>query len=240
MKIAYDLHIHSALSPCGNRDMTPNNIVNMAYIKGLNLISITDHNAMDNIAPVIELAKVRNILVLPGIEVTTKEDIHVLCYFSSLTDGLGFQKLIYEALPNVNNDEKLFGEQLIFDCNDTIVGNINKLLINGTDFTIEEIENLARKFNGVMVPAHVDKSAYSIISSLGFIPDTLNINAIEVYNDKKFNSVNNLIYKEKYIVLNNSDAHYLVDIKEAVSFMDLDILTTDSVIDYLKGWRNKY
>lgn len=240
MEIAYDLHIHSALSPCGDNDMTPNNIVNMAFIKGLRLIAITDHNAMRNVAPAIEVAKMYNILVLPGIEVTTREDIHVLCYFSSLSAGLEFEELIYKGLPDIDNNEVLFGSQLIFDSNDEIIGSLRKLLINSTKYSIEEIDNLVKRYNGVMVPAHIDKGAYSIISSLGFIPSNLKINAIEIYNENKFSKMSNIINRNKYTVLNNSDAHFLTDIKEAISFIHLDTLTAESVIDYLYSWRNKH
>jgi len=235
MKIAYDLHIHSALSPCGDNDMTPNNIVNMAFIKGLKLISITDHNSMLNVAPAICAAKKYDILVIPGIEVTSREEIHVLCYFTSLFEGMKFQDVIYESLPDIDNREDLFGSQLIFNDNDEVTGSLKKLLLSSTKYTIEEIYELVEKHSGVMVPAHVDKSAYSIISSLGFIPDSLKVYSIEVYNKSRLEKLNSFIDIDKFKIINNSDAHYITDIKEAVSFLNLKELTAEAVISYLKS-----
>jgi PHP family Zn ribbon phosphoesterase len=235
MKIAYDLHIHSALSPCGDNDMTPNNIVNMSFIKGLKLISITDHNSMLNVLPAIQVARKYDILVIPGIEVTTREEIHVLCYFSDLSEGMRFQDLIYESLPDIDNREDLFGSQLIFNNNDEVTGRLKKLLLNSTNYTIEEIYELVERYNGVMIPAHIDKSSYSIISSLGFIPDSLKVRSIEVYNKSRFEKLNSFISTNKYKIINNSDAHYLTDIKEPVSFLNIEALTTEAVISYLNS-----
>ncbi len=235
MKVPYDLHIHSALSPCGDEDMTPNNIVNMAVIKGLKLISVTDHNTMLNVAPTIEVAQNHDVLVIPGIEVTTKEDIHVLCYFPNLHDGMKFQDFIYSGIPDTQNVEEIFGKQTLLDRNDRVTGYINKLLLNSTKYTIEETYELTRIHNGAMVPAHIDKSSYSIVSSLGFIPDTLKVHSVEVYDEKKLKDLSKFIDMNRYKIISNSDAHYLVDIKEAISFLDIESLTTRAVISYLNG-----
>ncbi len=180
MKLSVDMHIHSVLSPCGDIDMTPNNIINMAYIKNLDVISITDHNTMLNVDAAIKIAEKRGIIVVPGIEVTTREEVHVLCYFESLEYGMGFQKIIYEGLPNIKNKEEIFGEQLILDDNDKLKGTLDKLLINSTKYTIDQVYELVKKFNGVMIPAHIDKKSYSILSVLGFIPENLKIETVEI------------------------------------------------------------
>lgn len=239
MRLAYDLHIHSGLSPCGHKDMTPNNIVNMAFIKGLNVIAVTDHNSMLNLEPVIKAANKRDILVVPGIEVTTREEVHVLCYFSTIEDGMNFQDLIYDSLRDIINKEELFGEQLLFDIEDNIIGKVDKMLLGSSKYSLEEIFNLVYEYNGVFVPAHVDKSSFSILSSLGFFPDNIDIKTIEAFNLKRLKEMENVINVEKYKVIKNSDAHYLSDISEAHYYLDLSSTTASSVIDYLKAGRDK-
>ncbi|SCG83769.1 hypothetical protein DW1_2204 [Proteiniborus sp. DW1] len=234
MKFAYDIHIHSGLSPCGDKDMTPNNIVNMAYLKELNIIAVTDHNSMLNILPVMEVANRRGILVVPGIEVTTKEEVHVLCYFPSIEDGMRFQDLIYDSLPNIKNREEIFGEQLLFDKEDNVIGKLDKLLLSSSEYSLEEIFMLVEKHNGVLVPAHVDKNSFSILSTLGFIPDNINVRTIEAYDLKRLKEMEKVLTLEKYMIIKNSDAHYLSDINEAFYYMDIDTLTAKTVIEYLK------
>ncbi|MFA5524425.1 MAG: PHP domain-containing protein [Tissierellales bacterium] len=235
MKLAYDLHIHSGLSPCGDKDMTPNNIVNMAFLKGLKIIAVTDHNSMLNLEAVVEVAKKREILVVPGIEVTTREEVHVLCYFSTVEDGMSFQDLIYDSLANITNKEILFGEQLLFDKEDNIIGKVEKMLLGSSKYSLEEIFNLVEKHNGVVVPAHVDNSSFSILSTLGFFPDNIDIRTIEVHDMKRLKKMVGVLNLEKYKIVNNSDAHYLFSISEADYHMDLGRATVSSVIDYLKA-----
>ncbi|WP_069649210.1 PHP domain-containing protein [Caloranaerobacter ferrireducens] len=239
MRLSYDLHIHSVLSPCGDKDMTPNNIVNMAYIKGLDIISVTDHNTMENVEAVMKVAKKRDILVIPGIEVTTKEEVHVLCYFRNIEDGMEFQDFIYRGLPDIKNNEKLFGSQLLMDEDDNIIGKIDKFLLNSTKYTIKEINDFVNKLNGALVPAHVDKKSYSILANLGFIPDELNIKTVEVSSDYFSLSTDTLINLDRYNVLKNSDAHYLGDINEPIVFLDIERKNINFLIEYLnKSWRN--
>lgn len=217
MKFFYDLHIHSDLSPCGSNDMTPNNIINMSIIKGLNIISVTDHNSTSNLPAVMEVGKAANIKVIPGIEVTTKEEVHVLCYFKNLNNAMEFGSIIYDSLPNVKNNSDIFGEQNIYNYKDEIIGSLEKLLINASQYTIEDIYSIVKEYNGVMIPAHINKIANSILGVLGFMPFNLKIDFVEVYSKMP---INNKI-TEKYKVLYNSDAHQLIDISEAVNYFEL-------------------
>lgn len=229
MKLYYDLHIHSALSPCADNSMTPNNIVNMAYIKGLDIIAITDHNSYFNIETIINLGKSKNILVVPGIEVTTSEDIHLLCYFDKLSSLTKFGQKIYENIPNISNKKKIFGDQLILDKEDNIMNEVDKLLINASKFTMDNIYNMVKKRNGVVIPAHVDKKSYSVLSVLGFIPVKYDIKFVET-KDKLY--TNRLIQNYKRIY--NSDAHYLEDISEPINEIDIKKNTIEEVLEYLK------
>lgn len=234
MKVAYDLHIHSALSPCGDNDMTPNNIVNMAFLKKLQVIAITDHNSMLNVLPTMEVAAKRGIVVVPGIEVNTKEEVHVLCYFPTIEEGMKFQDIIYNSLPNIDNREDLFGQQLVLDKDDKVIGDIKKMLLNSSEYSLEEILELVKEHKGVLVPAHVDRNSFSIISSLGFIPESLNIKAIEAYDLNKLSKFNKILELDKYKIIKNSDAHYLTHINEANHYLDLEATSISSVVDYLK------
>ncbi len=219
--------------------MTPNNIVNMAYIKGLDIISVTDHNTMGNVESIMKVAKKRDILVIPGIEVTTKEEVHVLCYFRNIEDGIEFQDFIYRGLPDIKNNKKFFGNQLLMDENDNIIGEVEKFLLNSTKYTIKEINNLVNRLNGVLVPAHIDKKSYSILMNLGFIPDELNVKTVEVSKNYSSQSIKNLINLERYNLIKNSDAHYLGDINEPVMFLDIEKKDINSLVEYLsKSWRN--
>ncbi|HOO13429.1 MAG TPA: PHP domain-containing protein, partial [Bacillota bacterium] len=121
MNLTLDLHIHSALSPCGDNDMTPNNIVNMALLKGLDAIAVTDHNSAENVEAVMKLGFEKGIVVVPGMEVQSKEEVHLLCYFSDLDRALGFQQRVYDNLEGENNPD-YFGDQLIMDEMDRVVG----------------------------------------------------------------------------------------------------------------------
>jgi len=227
MKYYYDLHIHSDLSPCGNKEMTPNNIVNMANIKGLNIISVTDHNSTRNLKAVHEVAESLEIKLIYGIEVTSKEEIHLLCYFKNLQDAEEFGELIYRSLPDIKNNALIFGEQNIYNSQDEIIGQIDKLLLNACSYNIDEVYELSKKYKGIMIPAHINKKSNSILSVLGFMPFNLELEFIEIftkeYIDQKF--------LKKYRTLINSDAHQLTDIQEAINYIELNSI--NEIYEYL-------
>jgi PHP family Zn ribbon phosphoesterase len=227
MKFYYDLHIHSDLSPCGNNDMTPNNIINMSLIKGLSIISVTDHNSTENLPALIKASRETSLTVIPGIEVTTKEEVHLLCYFRDLSNAMDFGSVIYNSLPNVKNNPQIFGEQNIYDSQDQIIGRVEKLLLNASPYSIEDVHCLAKKYKGVMVPAHINKMTNGILGVLGFMPLNLKIDFVEIYSKAP---INNKIV-EKYKVLKNSDAHQLIDISEPLNCFDLNSL--HDIYDYL-------
>lgn len=228
MKCCYDMHIHSVLSPCADRDMTPNNIVNMACIKGLSIIAVTDHNAVLNYPAVKKVASELGIEAVPGMEVTTKEEVHVLCYFRNYEDALNVGTQVYNSLGDIRNNPALFGEQSICDENDTIIGTLDRLLIsNASNYSVESLYDLVKENRGAIVPAHVNKMADGILGVLGFIPLDLNIDYVEVYPKGEYNP--KLI--KKYGVFRNSDAHQLIDISEAVNCLELD--SPSAIYEYL-------
>ena len=211
----YDLHIHSALSPCGDNDMTPNNIANMAALKGLEVIALTDHNTSKNCPAFLAAAKEAGIAALCGMELNTAEEIHAICLFPTLERAMGFDAYVYERLPDFKNDVSIFGEQRLLNENDEIVGYEPRLLINATQISIMELPALMLEFGGVCFPAHIDRSSYSILSSLGMIPPECGFTAYEIKDEAKTPELLPLIPNaDTAIILHNSDAHYLWDIAE--------------------------
>lgn len=235
MKLAYDLHIHSALSPCADNDMTPNNIVNMAYLKGLDIIAVTDHNSAENIEAIMKCSIEREILVIPGMEIMTREEVHLVCLFPTLEAVLQMQKYIYDFLPDIANRRDIFGDQIIMNEKDEIVRHFEPMLLIGADLSIDDIFCKTSKLNGVVVPAHVDRSSYSIISNLGMIPENLDIKYLEIsknISEDDYRSTHPELSGYKFI--RSSDAHTLGDILERESFIEIHQKSAVCLIENLK------
>lgn len=231
MKLSYDLHIHSCLSPCGSDDMTPNNIVNMAFVKGLDIIAITDHNACNHVRTASDLAEALGILLIPGMEVQTREEVHILCYFPTVDAIENFDEQLKPFKSKIPNRVDVFGPQTIRDINDEFVGEYVDALIMSVDISLEDLKTLVESYGGVIVPAHVNKSANSILVNLGFIPADLNIKCVEIHEKSPINEM----FIRNYQHIYNSDAHYLENLSEPVHFIDLAEKTRSALIDYLTG-----
>ncbi len=167
-KVIYDLHTHSALSPCGDNDMTVNNMLNMAVLGGIQVMAITDHNSCKNCPAAVEVAKELPIDLIPGMELCTSEEVHVICLFGQLEQAMAFDAYVHDHLPPVKNRPEIFGEQRILNAADEIIGYEPYLLINATAISIEEVVPLVRRFGGICYPAHIDKSSTSVFSNLGY------------------------------------------------------------------------
>ncbi len=230
MKFFYDFHIHSDLSPCGDKDMTPNNIVNMAYIKGLNMIAVTDHNTIENYKAIEKIAQGLGILVVPGIEINTKEEVHILSYFKDYKSAKAVSDLIYESLPNIFNKSDIFGEQNIYNENDEIIGRLDKLLISASKYSIGEICTIVNKYNGVIVPAHINKKSNGILGVLGFFPTDINFEFIEISKSHELGERNKKMVMN-YKKLVSSDAHILENISEPINYINLEKL--EDIYSYL-------
>lgn len=228
MKYSYDLHIHSCLSPCGDMDMTPNNIVNMASLLGLDLIAVSDHNSALNLPAVFAAAKGTGLTVVPAIEANSAEEVHVLCLFETLEDALACSEEFYGHLPPVINRPDIFGEQVIMDQNDKPVGTVDKLLINALDLGLDGLLETVKRHRGLAVPAHVDKTSYSILANLGYIPPEYGFTCIEVKNPEA-----SVEFSGQRIT--DSDAHYLEDIAEPVRFLDLYEKSARAVLERLRS-----
>lgn len=234
MRIYIDLHIHTALSPCGDEDMTPNNIVNMAKLKGLDAIAITDHNSCENAKACMELGQKLGLIVIPGMEIQTREDVHALCLFKDIESAMAFQEKVYNSLPPIKNKSDIFGKQIIYDSNDDIIGINERMLLISADISFDEACYLTKELNGAFIPAHIDRHSNSVILNLGFIPENLPIKTIEYYKSEGLMKLKeaNLI-KPTYRFIKSSDAHYLWDILEKESYIDVDEFTISNIIDIL-------
>ena len=238
MELSYDLHIHSCLSPCGDMDMTPNNIAGMAMIKELNIIALTDHNTARNAPALIKAAEQFGIIVLPGMELTTEEEVHVVCLFSETEDALAFDSYVYDRLLKIRNKPDIFGPQILMNENDEPVGEEEYLLINATRIPFDRVYDAVTAHNGIMIPAHLDKSTTSLISNLGMIPPDSKFTCAEV---KDLTKLHGLLHAHPYLencrIISDSDAHYLEDISEPVHTLAFpnDHPTKREVLDVLVG-----
>lgn len=236
MKLYYDLHLHSCLSPCGDNDMSPYNLVNMAKIFGYDIIALTDHNSCLNCESAMKIGDKIGITVVPGMELCTSEEIHNVCLFPTLQMAMAFSNYIYSTLPPVPNREKIFGEQLIMDDADGILGKEEILLTTASSVSVNDLDELVSKYDGVCYPAHIDRNSYSIISALGDFPNEVESRCFELTPNARAED-----YLEKYpatkgkLIIRSSDAHYLENMREPEFMIDLPENSAKALIDYLKG-----
>lgn len=203
-----DLHVHTLLSPCAAIEMTPHNIVLHAVKKGIHMIAVTDHNAGDNVIAAQRAAKGSGISIFPGMEVETREEIHVLTIFDDLDAYRQWEAIIGLAMNGKKNNETRFGVQLVVDERDELVKIKEEMLLAPITMSVEETVLAASSLGGLCIASHVDKPSYSVISQLGFIPESLSFAAVEIMNMKQreeFAKKNPSINRYPYIA--SSDAH---------------------------------
>lgn len=221
-KYYYDFHLHSCLSPCGDDDNTPNNIAGMAAVLGLNIIALTDHNTCKNCPAFFQAAKRYGVIPVAGMELTTSEDIHVICLFENLSDAMAFDGEIDTRRVKIKNRTDIFGNQYILDGEDNITGEDEFLLSNATTVSLDEAPEIVKKYNGICYPAHIDRQSNGVIAVLGTFPETPDFDIVE------FNRKENVSeYTEKYslgdkTVIISSDAHILTDMRERENYFEID------------------
>lgn len=207
-----ELHIHTVLSPCAGVEMIPPLIVQTALNHGLNLIAVTDHNASENAAAVIKAAEGQDITVLPGMELQTEEEVHILCLFDTLEQLAGLQEIVDRTLPDVPNNIEFFGEQFIVDHTGEFIRRKKRLLINSTRLSFEEAYHAVTDLDGLFIPAHVDRQAFGLIYHLGFVPPDLEIEALEISRHiTPETAVAKFPQIKPYPLIQSGDVHYLDD-----------------------------
>lgn len=235
MKLAYDMHLHSCLSPCGDDDMTPVMIAGMAKVIGLDVVALTDHNTCGNCPAFVKAAKEYEITAICGMELTTSEEVHVLCYFYNLEDAMKFSDYVHDHILPIKNKAAIFGNQYARDEHDEIVYSEEILLISATDISFSDLPALLEEFGGVMVPAHINKSSTSILSNLGFIPPDSTFVCAEVKNP---DDVAGLRKEHPYLqgcnIISSSDAHTLNDIQEPIRFLEVEENSVKAILDRIQ------
>lgn len=221
MTYYYDLHIHSVLSPCADCLMTPNNIFNMAMIKGLDIIAVTDHNSMKQLLVCNELAKSYDLLFVPGVEITVSEGFDVIVYFKSIEDILVIDKLLEAYLPKRPNNDAYYGHQEIMDIYDTVITHYPYLLIQPLNLSFNHLLDILKSYETIIIFPHLERQPHCIHKYL----DEQKINAVESCNKQ---------IKTNIKVLHNSDAHQITDILERTekNDMELEDLSIQSFFNY--------
>jgi len=214
--------------------MSPKVILASAKKKGIDIIGICDHNSSENSLAVMKAAMKTDIKVIPGLEVTSQEEVHVLALFDKVETALKLQELVYENLPG-ENDEKVFGRQVIVNEKEEVEGFNNKLLIGATTIPLEEVIRLIHSFDGIAIASHIDKEAFSIISQLGFIPENLALDALEISPRITYEKAIKT-YPYNYPITCSSDAHYPDDIGKGYTFF---LLEEGSLAEIKKALKNE-
>ncbi len=210
MKVKYDLHIHSCLSPCGGEDMTPNNIAGMAMLGGLSVAALTDHNTSKNCPAFFEACRRVGIVPIAGMELTTAEDIHMVCLFPTLEAALEFDEFVDRNRMKIKNRPDIFGEQLIMNGEDEMIGKIEDLLIPATELDIFTAAQEVFSRGGAAYPAHIEKPANSIIAMLGDIPPEAGFFAAEVKDRGRLQALcEQYPILKDMVIVSDSDSHEL-------------------------------
>ncbi|MHC1694222.1 MAG: PHP domain-containing protein [Eubacteriales bacterium] len=230
MNIKYDLHIHSCLSPCGDEEMTPNNIVNMSLLAGLDVIALTDHNTAKNCGAAIRVGERNGLLVIPGMELTTAEDIHVVCLFPTLESAQSFENEVWRDTARIPNRPDIFGRQLLMDDKDEEAGEVPYLLLYAVGVQISDIAALARSFGGATFPAHIGKESNGILQTLGGIPPECSFRTVEIDSTGAGEDHPDAAGLKR---LYNSDAHYLWQIGQAQGELELSAASAEAIINYI-------
>ena len=208
-----DLHIHSCLSPCGDLDMSPREIVAVAVEEKLDIIAITDHNASENIPAAIKAARGKPLTVLAGMEVASAEEAHLIALFDNF-DSMGrFQQVVYENLMSFGIDQRTIDDQVIVNERDEVEGFNDHLLFGATALSFQQLVDEVHRLNGLAIASHVDRESYSIIAQLGFIPDDLPLDALEISPNMSKKQAR-LLFPDvnRFPLIKSSDAHYPGDI----------------------------
>ena len=231
-----ELHIHTVLSPCATLEMLPPFIVERALETNTHLIAITDHNASANVPAVIKAAEGSQLTVLPGIELTTAEEIHVICLFDTYAQLVELQKIVDENLPNIPNNPDFFGMQLIVDSEGNYVETETRLLSNATHLSIGEAQEHVLRLGGLFIPAHVNREENGLLPRLGGVPPELNLSVLEIFGISRSQAIERYPYLKDYHLIPSSDAHDLDAISGILS-LQLEEL---SVAALLKAFQTQY
>lgn len=246
MKHKYDLHIHSCLSPCADDEMTPGNIATLASLLGLSIVALTYHNTSRNCPAFFSHAKRLGIVPVAGMEMTTSEDIHVICLFDTLEGAMDFDGEVSKRRIRIKNRPDIFGHQYVMNEYDEVCGEEEDLLINATTLDLVSAWELCVSHGGVCYPAHIDRESGGAVAMLGAFPESPEYSAFELNNGEAFASYTERfpeLLKKRYVV--SSDAHRLESLSDGKNFLEIEDPPDDigsysafirsRLLEYLKG-----
>ena len=216
--------------------MTPVNIAAMSALAGYDVIALSDHNMTKNCRAMAVACAENGLLFIPAMELTTEEEAHILCLFPTLEAAESFGTVVYEKLGDTLNKPEFFGEQYIMDENDNVVGTEPKMLIGATSIGVYDAAALADSFGGIAIPAHIDRSSFSVLSNLGFLDVDMGFGTVEITDKadiEKMLLLNPELMGLAYIV--DSDAHALDAIPDALHEIEVSERTAEAVINSLKN-----
>ena len=214
-----DLHIHTVLSGCAEVEMIPPLVLKQAKRLGLSLIAVTDHNACHNVEAMTQAAQGTGIHVLPGMELQSREEVHILCLFDTVLQCQQWQETVFAKLPSLSNKEDIFGAQFVVDMTGEWVRTEERLLSASTDMGLEEVVSEVHSMGGMVIPAHVDRPSFSLLANLGFVPESLDVQALEVTS--RFVPATGYPQwpqLEGWCLIVNGDAHRLQEIQNRTLF----------------------
>ncbi len=230
-----DMHIHTCLSPCGDWGMTPKAIVEKSRQMGLDIIAVCDHNTAENTGAAVRAGQKRGVIVLPGMEICSKEEVHVLAIFETPARAERMQAFVYDHLPG-NNESNLWGDQIVVDENDEVVAENFNLLIGASTLSVYDLVSKINDFDGICIASHIDRPAFGIISNLGFIPEDLHFTALEVsWRISIAEAVASIPGIGRFSCITSSDAHYIKDVGKIWTGFMLKAPTFDEVRMGLAG-----
>lgn len=218
----YDLHLHSCLSPCADDDMTPANIAGMAALCGVQLLALTDHNTCGNCGAFLTACRQYGIVGVPGMELTTAEEIHLVCLFPTLEAAEGFDRAVKEHRLPIKNKPAVFGNQLYMDAEDSVLGEEPDLLIPATTLSLEAGTTLAIEHGGAAFPAHIDRPSNGILGILGSLPESPYFPTLELNDAANLEEYRRQYGLEDRRLLCSSDAHHLWQLREENPSIELD------------------
>jgi len=235
-KLSYDLHIHSCLSPCASDESTPRNIALLGGMLGLDVMALTDHNSTLNLPAFFKAIRETDIIPIAGMELNTAEEIHVLCLFDNIEAAQSFDKEeVRPALMNFPNRPDKNGNQLIMDVNDDVIGTEPIWLAPAVQIPIYELAAKVKRYGGVIVPAHINRASWGVISVLGDAPSDCGYNCVEVLGGQT--AAEDLKSKYKYLnscnIIHDSDAHSLDNIHAPVNFIEVAEKSAKGVLEFI-------
>ena len=235
-----DLHIHTCLSPCSELSMTPNRIVEKVSALGISIMAVCDHNTAEHVDVTTRLAETKGIRLIPGIEITSAEEVHVLGLFRDREDALDIQAIVYNNLQPEENDEDAFGMQVLINENDEVLGVNKRLLIAATQLSINRIVEVIHDYNGIAIASHIDREGFGIIGQLGFIPEGVAFDALEIsYRTSRDEAFERYGLYRHIPWITSSDAHRLEDIGRSTTDFVMEDTTFEELYMAIKGIGNR-